>query len=124
MKKEIKQNIKESLINNRVYEIDELEKAHSYVIETPDGLTIPINFQLGGRYQENKIEGVNNSDLLYILKDNLEYFLKLYPDDQFNPKTLFHINKAIQFTQERAIDRDKKGTLGNNGEDYKKGDDE
>lgn len=124
MKREIKQNINESLINNRVYEIDELEKAHSYIIETPDGLTIPINFQVGGRFQDDKIEGVTAVDLLYILKYNTQNFVDLYPADEFNKDTLELINSTISVIEKRVIDRDKKGTLGNNGEDYKKGDDE
>lgn len=94
---------------------------HNYLVQFDKTKTQSINFVNGGRNTPDYQEGLTDSDLLNILIDRAEYFIEKFGINDKSDERLEHLKKALYFTELRTVNRDKNGTLGNNGEDYKDG---
>lgn len=97
------------------------QNGHDYLVQFDRTKTQNINFVKGGRNTPEYQEGLTDSDLLNILIDRAEYFIKQFGINDKSDERLEHLKKALYFTELRTVNRDKNGTLGNNGEDYKDG---
>ena len=71
-----------------------------------------IKFQDGARNTNNAIKGVLDTDLLEIVRDRLIGFQSGAFASKYNEEALYHVEKALEFMNERVMERVSRGVQG------------
>ena len=91
---------------------------HNYIVSFGDGLPegdddgVRIQFQRGPRKDPSARNGVLNTDLLEIVRDQLRAFQAGPFSSRENACALTHIEEALMWLNRRAEDRAERGVLG------------
>lgn len=73
-----------------------------------------ITFQNGARSLKGSTHGVLDTDLLEIVRDRLIGFQSGTFASKYNEEALYHVEKALEFMNERVMERVSRGVLGTN----------
>lgn len=90
-------------------------KIDDYLYIVTDEKQVPlatIQFQKGPRKDDKSISGVLDCDLLEIVKDRLEGFMKGQLPSPYTERALKHVKFALYEMNERVEDRIKREVLG------------
>lgn len=107
--------------HNNIFVTKRNEQGQAIEYTISDGINdiCVINFQNGGRNVEGSTRGIISEELVRIVYDQLSYFAEKFPTDNYNNSMAEVALKFMKLSEARYAARDKAGTLGNNGEDYK-----
>lgn len=84
------------------------------ILTVVSGKVKTISFQNGARKEEGSTHGVLDSDLLEIVRDRLIGFQSGAFASKYNEEALYHVEKALEFMNERIMERASRGVLGTN----------
>lgn len=120
-----------SLASEEIGNIDKViirEKGHKYSVlfldKQDEVRGVDIDFINGGRLNDDCENGITHQSLLMIIIDRLKFFKEEFPNNNENDKPIELLEQARQLMFERTQKRFENGTLGNNGEDYTKKEEE
>ena len=108
---------------NTVFAVDEKGNGnanHEYLVEgvlyNANGVVKKfgetIKFQNGARHIVGSTHGVLDTDLLEIVRDRLIGFQSGAFASKYNEEALYHVEKALEFMNERVMERASRGVLG------------
>lgn len=93
---------------NHIYQID------LHAVEDGCDLVSYISFQNGARKENGSVNGVLDNDLLEIVRDRLIGFQSGDFASKYNEEALYHVEKALEFMNERVMERATRNVLGTN----------